>query len=370
MLCIKHNCQGVEMLKEKFSIDLPFINESDIVLISDEQYGDTYTFKEPIEHPLYSGFYIVPTKTRYAINRLGIVIDLWRNVNVSFTVTPPNPCKNIKGGYFTSRAGKRHRLLAMVFLRNEVHPARLWVNHKNGIPGDDRLENLEWCTPSQNVQHAYDNNLHPNKVRSIVALNWITNEEKLFSNIAQASRYTGVTHSGICGRLRRSNGNKFPDGWRFKDNGEDWVAMNSTYRKASNEKNILAWNVRNNTFEMFENSTLCNNVTNIERGTIVASCRLKYMTPFRGFIFRYEEDKETLPQFTPLQIRLFEYQDYQEGMHPGIIAYDTDGNETFFGTLPEACAHYGYSSSGIRHFTKSTRLLKNERLNHIYLKGN
>ena len=101
------------MLKEKFSIVLPFINESDIVLISDEQYGDTYTFKEPIEHPLYSGFYIVPTKTRYAINRLGVVIDLWWNVNVSFTVTLPNPIKNIKGGYFTSHAGKRHRLLVV-----------------------------------------------------------------------------------------------------------------------------------------------------------------------------------------------------------------------------------------------------------------
>ncbi len=29
------------------------------------------------------------------------------------------------------------------------------ANHKNGIRDDDRLENLEWCTQSENMKHSF-----------------------------------------------------------------------------------------------------------------------------------------------------------------------------------------------------------------------
>ena len=65
-------------------------------------------------------------------------------------------------GYVKVRINKKdyfvHRLVAIAYLNNPQKKDT--VNHIDGDKSNNHVNNLEWCTRSENCKHAYDTGLH------------------------------------------------------------------------------------------------------------------------------------------------------------------------------------------------------------------
>jgi len=183
-----------------------------------------YRYTKPIPCEFEEGFYYIPFFNRYAINREGVVKNWVTGKTMAFYVTKPGMNK-IKGGYYfysiksdVHRTGVgRHRLVALTFLRYPDNVDKLDVNHIDGVPGNDWLDNLEWATRARNIQHAFESGLREQNF-TVYARNVFTHKEYTFYSAKEAARQTNGGVHVILRRIKDKAQKLYTGGWLFKDN--------------------------------------------------------------------------------------------------------------------------------------------------------
>ena len=87
---------------------------------------------------------------------------------------------------------KVHRLVAEAFLNRDVYEHE--VNHKDGNKNNNSMNNLEWCTGSYDITHAYNRGLRkPPRMKRVK----IVETGETFDSFSDCARYIHGTVSGI-----------------------------------------------------------------------------------------------------------------------------------------------------------------------------
>lgn len=93
------------------------------------------------------------------------------------------------------------RLVAISFLDNPYNLPQ--VNHIDGNPTNNNVNNLEWCTAKYNVNHMFENDLNTNN-KKILLIDKKTNKSFMFISMSKASSFMKKNDNYISNKIRKN----------------------------------------------------------------------------------------------------------------------------------------------------------------------
>ena len=162
------------------------------------QSGYTFEFVNDVE---INGEIFMPVPEWYITDNSTSVSNQGRVKSYSGVITTPTPKKD---GYSSVEVkGKGFPITHLILHAFNVEPNSLehkQVNHKDRDPTNNRLDNLEWCTPAENLQHSHATNPNrkstaPKQAKPVEC--FIDGKWQAYASVMEAARQLGLNHGNI-----------------------------------------------------------------------------------------------------------------------------------------------------------------------------
>ena len=274
--------------------------------------NELYLIHSPIESLTHKGYFIIPGYEALIIDNHGFIkdnlsgndINVYRRLTGRKKKVPYWTCsaRNWKG----TRTIGRYRLMALTFLIPPSNPARLDVNHIDGISDNDQLSNLEWNTRQQNAYHCYSTGLRDDN-KAVLVLDIVSKEVFKYFSIGECARHFDTSSTVIFNRCN-SDFRIYEEQFLFmyEEDNKSWPPITDKLIQEQSTPKVIVYDVLDETLTIFNDASEARLVC---RGNMVSNSISKRANghgnekPLLGYHFyRTYNIPENLPTYTPRQL--------------------------------------------------------------------
>lgn len=208
-------------------------------------------------------------------------------------------CRNGTSKYFGV-----HCLISMTFIQNDDPANKTQVNHKNEIKDDNKIDNLEWCTPQYNV--TYGNAIKKRVLLQSLPVVQLTKDNKIIKiynsgTIAERDFGYSQTNISLCciGKRKYTSGYK----WMYlkdyvpqltEEEVEYYKSLKAPKPENTHKRKIVQLTLDYNFISQYDSILQAAKILGIKWPTAIEACCKGKAKKSNGFKWMYLEDYEKL----------------------------------------------------------------------------